>query len=452
MDVITSFGANALSACTSGFNSFMEFGTLATLTDLLLNKSYAEDIPTLLGNTLSGIPSQFTPRLLSDIRQAFDREKRNTYYYDKNKSAPKWMQHIIADYQSTFGDREQLPAKIDEWGNSEGEQDDVKRAIESLISPAKWYREERNEVEKMLDQLDAKVDKNVFPASYPKEMTADGKKIYFSGKEYEEVAREIGKERYSLLKELSTSSDFKKLSADEKAEMIQDVYTVATEMAKSGFSDRYIVSTLTANLNEAKKSGLKPSSYLLAKQAYENMSGTDKAQQFVDYLTSNTKTSAKEDVKLLELVTRKKDGKGYKSSIDSAKTLPDATDEEILQLYVLTKVETGDGDKQRDIDSYMLMGYSASEALARYNVADNAKATFGGLTDKQQEKATKLITASKNGKTTNEWTEEKVIRAASAVTSIGKYGTTKTQKTYIAMLKAVGFTEREAKEFYKYYA
>ena len=54
----------------------------------------------------------------------------------------------------------------------------------------------------MLDQLDAKTDKNVFPPDYPKFITVNGEKVNLSGKEYEEVARKIGKERYKLLDEL----------------------------------------------------------------------------------------------------------------------------------------------------------------------------------------------------------------------------------------------------------
>ena len=97
-------------------------------------------------------------------------------------------------------------------------------------------------------------------------------------------------------------------------------------------------------------------------------------------------------------------------------------------------------------------GYNSEQALARYNVAKGSKATYNSLGPTQKKKADKLLAATNKGKTANEWNEEKIALAASAVTSIGDYGTMKTQKSYIAMLMAVGFTESEAKEFYKYYA
>ena len=456
-EIIANFLSDAFSFTSKGIDSFMEQGMLQTLQSLIFNKSYANDMFDVLGNIAEKAATQFIARVAVNARESADKEKRSTYYNDKTSNYPKWVQHIINQYIAAYGDREKLPARFDEWGNSLGEENDTKRFIESFISPAKWYRENDDEVQKMLDQLDTQVDTNVFPSSYPTEITIDGEKIALSGKEYEEVARKIGKERYKLLDELRKDREFQKLSPNEKAELIQDCYNIANEMAKYGFDDDYSISRITQDVKDAKKEKLSIPKYLRAKQAYDNMSEYEKdgvkisrSYQLADYLMNDTSTTVEEDIKIIELIERKKDKGKYKSPFENIRKVPDTSDNEMLSLYVAFRDQA---DKEEDLQSYMLeYGYNSEQALARYNVAKGSKTKYDDLGSTQKKKADKLLAAANKGRTANEWNEEKIALAASAVTSIGSFGTKKTQKSYIAMLMAVGFTESEAKEFYKYYA
>lgn len=465
---IADFWGTALALVTRGMDSFMNLGMVSSFSNLLLNKSGAKSATDILDNQIANLEAQLIPNIVADIRQAFDSEKRNTYYKDKtgkDSEYPKWIQWITSvvpqstrnRYRAAFGDREKLPARLDEWGNSLGEEDAFKRAAEALIIPSKTYRANDDKVQQMLDQLDAKTDKNVFPPDYPKFITVNGEKVNLSGKEYEEVARNIGKERYKLLDELRKDREFQKLSPDEKAELIQDCYNIANEMAKYGFDDDYSISKITQDVKDAKKEKLSIPKYLRAKQAYDNMSEYEKdgvkisrSYQFADYLMKDTSTTVEEDIKLIELIERKKDGNKYKSPFENIRKVPDTSDKEMLSLYVAFRDQA---DKEEDLQSYMLeYGYNSEQALARYNVAKGSKATYNSLGPTQKKKADKLLAAASKGRTANEWNEEKIALAASAVTSVGSFGTKKTQKSYIAMLMAVGFTESEAKEFYKYYA
>ena len=450
---------------TRSFDTLTNLGMMQSFKNILLNKSGADDATDLVTNILANAAAQIVPQGLKDWRQAFDSEKRNAYYYDKNDERPKWLQLIFNQNKLGYGDRSELPARLDEWGNSLVEQNKIKRMFESVISPFKTYRANDDKVQEMLDQLDAKTDKNVFPPDYPKQITVQrevggktvSETINLSGKEYEEVARKIGKERYKLLDELRKDREFQKLSPDEKAELIQDCYNIANEMAKYGFDDDYSISRITQDVKDAKEEKLSIPKYLRAKQAYDNMSEYEKdgvkisrSYQFADYLMKDTSTTVEEDIKIIELIERKKDKGEYKSPFENIRKVPDTSDKEMLSLYVAFKDQA---DKEEDLQSYMLeYGYNAEQALARYNVAKGSKATYDSLGTTQKKKADKLLAAANKGKTANEWNEEKIALAASAVTSIGDYGTKKTLKSYIAMLAAVGFTESEAKEFYKYYA
>lgn len=458
---------------TRSMDTFTNLGMMESLKNLLLNKSGADDASDLFSNSLANFANQLIPRIVTDIRQALDKEKRNTYYKENTDEYPKWLQVItsvvpqstVNQFRAAYGDRSKLPARLDEWGNPIVEQNPVKRAIESLIMPTKTYRANDDKVQQMLDQLDAKTDKNVFPPDYPKQITVQrevggktvSETINLSGKEYEEVARKIGKERYKLLDELGKDREFQKLSPDKKAELIQDCYNIANEMAKYGFDDDYSISKITQDVKDAKKEKLSIPKYLRAKQAYDNMSEYEKdgvkisrSYQFADYLMKDTSTTVEEDIKLIELIERKKDGNEYKSPFENIRKVPDTSDKEMLFLYVAFRDQA---DKEQDLQSYMLeYGYNSEQALARYNVGKGSKATYDSLGPTQKKKADKLLAAANKGKTANEWNEEKIALAASAVTSIGDYGTKKTLKSYIAMLMAVGFTESEGKEFYKYYA
>lgn len=450
---------------TRSFDTLTNLGMMQSFKNILLNKSGADDATDLVTNILANAAAQIVPQGLKDWRQAFDSEKRNAYYYDKNDERPKWLQLIFNQNKLGYGDRSELPARLDEWGNSLVEQNKIKRMFESVISPFKTYRANDDKVQEMLDQLDAKTDKNVFPPNYPKQITVQrevggktvSETINLSGKEYEEVARKIGKERYKLLDELRKDKEFQKLSPDEKAELIQDCYNIANEMAKYGFDDDYSISKITRDVQDAKKEKLSIPKYLRAKQAYDNMSEYEKdgvkisrSYQLADYLMKDTSTTVEEDIKIIELIERKKDKGEYKSPFENIRKVPDTSDKEMLSLYVAFNDQA---DKEEDLQSYMLeYGYNSEQALARYNVGKGSKATYDSLGPTQKKKADKLLAAANKGKTANEWNEEKIALAASAVTSIGDYGTKKTLKSYIAMLMAVGFTESEAKEFYKYYA
>nr|DAQ00869.1 MAG TPA: nuclease [Caudoviricetes sp.] len=465
---IADFWGTAIGLATRGMDSFMDIGMMASFSNLLLNKSGARTFGDVITNQVTNLETQLIPRIVTDIRQALDKERRNTYYKDKtgkDSEYPKWIQWITSivppsarnQYRAAFGNREKLPARLDEWGNSLGEENAFKRAAEALIIPSKTYRANDDKVQQMLDQLDAKTDKNVFPPDYPKFITVNGEKVNLSGKEYEEVARKIGKERYKLLDELGKDREFQKLSPDKKAELIQDCYNIANEMAKYGFDDDYSISKITQDVKDAKKEKLSIPKYLRAKQAYDNMSEYEKdgvkisrSYQFADYLMKDTSTTVEEDIKLIELIERKKDGDKYKSPFENIRKVPDTSDKEMLSLYVAFRDQA---DKEEDLQSYMLeYGYNSEQALARYNVAKGSKATYDLLGNTQKKKADKLLAAANKGRTANEWNEEKIALAASAVTSVGSFGTKKTLKSYIAMLMAVGFTESEAKEFYKYYA
>ena len=465
---IADFWGTAIGLATRGMDSFMDIGMMASFSNLLLNKSGARTFGDVITNQVTNLETQFIPRIVTDIRQALDKEKRNTYYKDKtgkDSEYSKWIQWVTSivpqsarnQYIAAFGNREKLPARLDEWGNSLGEENVFKRAAEALIVPSKTYRANDDKVQQMLDQLDAKTDKNVFPPNYPKFITVNGEKVNLSGKEYEEVARQIGKERYKLLDELRKDREFQKLSPDKKAELIQDCYNIANEMAKYGFDDDYSISRITQDVKDAKEEKLSIPKYLRAKQAYDNMSEYEKdgvkisrSYQLADYLMKDTSTTVEEDIKIIELIERKKDGDEYKSPFENIRKVPNTSDKEMLSLYVAFKDQA---DKEEDLQSYMLeYGYNAEQALARYNVGNGSKATYDSLGATQKKKADKLLAAANKGKTANEWNEEKIALAASAVTSIGDYGTKKTLKSYIAMLTAVGFTESEAKEFYKYYA
>ena len=315
-----------------------------------------------------------------------------------------------------------------------------------------------------------------------------------SSKEYVEASKVAGQTKYDMLDQLIKREEFKNLSAEQQVKLIKDVYSFGTVKGKQEVSDYVPDDKWYSNLEKAKKEGVSPTSFLLAKNFKSNITvkegGRSADLQMYDYLIADKKTDAKQDLVLLETA----------GGVDMSKYKESFSDpENILSVYNLTKTEKeigGDGTQQRiikqliadknttakeditfienvldvdlsnyksvakndkealdfymakadssvnkegDIAAFVKKGYSAEEALAKYNVGSGSKTyedgKFKGFSDKQLAKAKKVKAKGHSSST--------IAKAASAVTSLGSYGTKKTYASYVKALEAVGITDKK---------
>jgi hypothetical protein len=272
---------------------------------------------------------------------------------------------------------------------------------------------------------------SVLPSNMQKYVTIDGDKKDLSAQEYVDAQKKAGSTKYDMLSQLIADKDFAKLSSEQKAKVVGYVYEYGNVKGKQKVSDYTTDTTWYKKMEEAEKQGVSVPDYLIAKNFYSNLEKKENRStnlQMLDQLIADKGTNAKQDVVLLEKVANV-DMEKYKSATKNHS--------EMLELY---EVVANEDKKEDDLKALKDKGYSAAEALAKYNVADgtkkyeNGEFKFGNST-KQKAKAEKLKAKGYDPKI--------IAKAANAVTSLGKYGTSKSWNSYIEVLEAVGITDKK---------
>lgn len=480
-------------------NPMIEMSMLSNIEYLLTNQY--NDIEEAVVDVLGDYANQFVPQVLNAITKVTDNTKRNAYYVDKTDNIPDIIQ---GPYQTAIskipGASKNLSAQVDAWGRIKTHSDrDTKLgwAFDALISPGTYKKDKTTEEDKMIAQLVADTgNTNLYPSGpSQKYVTVDNVKYPLSAKEYEQMSIEKGEAQRELISQLIPDDTYKALSLEDKEKTVKGIYEYAGALSKEGVHG-YELPKEWQKAQEAKKDGLAEGTYISLKSAlgtkekdidkmryliadkgttneekvvameYLTDINMDKYKKFssdpkdiikartiyleekakggdgtnariIDRMIKDKGTSAKEDVAFMENVLDMNMSK-YKSATTKAT--------EQLKLYKL--VSDTSEKKEADIKSLVKDGYSAAEALAKYNVSSGNKkyenGEFKNFGKNQKPKAEKL---KKKGYST-----DLISKAANAVTSFGDYGTSKNYSTYVKMLEAVGITDKKfQKDFYNVY-
>ena len=88
-------------------------------------------------------------------------------------------------------------------------------------------------MEKELERLYEETgDSSVLPSSAQKSVTNQGEKYVLTAEEYTEYQRTMGKTSYELLSKLTGSSEYKKLTDEQRTDAVSEVYSYAKDLAK----------------------------------------------------------------------------------------------------------------------------------------------------------------------------------------------------------------------------
>lgn len=180
--------------------------------------------------------TQAIPTAFGQVARAIDSNKRNVYYKNKGSKIP-------ADIQVLFGKiaaktpglgKLLLEPKIDLWGREETYGDTTERILENFVSPGYYSKEEYTEVDNEIDRLYKETGDNaVLPIAMGKDITISEQKYNLNVHDYTEAAKLRGRKSFELVKELISSSKYKKMSDVEKVKAIRDCYTDALDYVKS---------------------------------------------------------------------------------------------------------------------------------------------------------------------------------------------------------------------------
>lgn len=267
-------GANAYEQLVEGkeWNGDVVVETLAQTLDPLSEMSFLSGLDTVLSSYDSGFQkfagigesmiqnyvTQFVPTLSSQIANTLDDKKRTTKVaadsdfkmFDETVNKLKYKIPFL---------RETLEPSTDIWGNEVKQNEDVfERAMESFIAPYSRKENIATEIDQELKDLYRETGENgVIPTIPYNYVNYDGEKYKMSGKEYTDFKKKYGQTSNDLLEDLFKTTTYKKATSEDKAKMVDKVYTYARDEAKKEYlaKENVTYTNATKDGNEYYKEG-----------------------------------------------------------------------------------------------------------------------------------------------------------------------------------------------------
>ena len=311
VQAMQSFGEEGLTAdtITGAFASIsepmLEMSMLQSLNDLIDSVSYSEmKIPGLIGSALVSYLTQAIPTLGGQIERSSE-ETRMSTYTDKNLPLPTDVQYALGKASARIPgwDHQQIPY-IDAWGRTESNGPLPLRVFNNFINPAYTSQENVTPLDEEIQRLyDATGDSAAIPDRAPKYLTVGGERVDLTADQYIQYATDRGQMAFELGTDMIETRTFSRLTAEQKVDALDKVYTYADAMAKADVSayepEKWML--------KVESSGVDPVTAILYRMSEAD---TDTKRQMI--MDDNSLTAA-EKAALEEIVTGKEAIRDYSS-------------------------------------------------------------------------------------------------------------------------------------------
>ena len=269
VQAMQSFGENGLTGDTisSAFASIsepmLEMSMLQSLNDLIDNVSYSasnEKLQGLVGSALISYLTQAIPTIGGQIERSGE-DKRYSTYTDKDSLLPTDVQYAIGKAAAKLPgvDYQQIPY-IDAWGREEETGTLPMRVLNNFLNPAYTSSLNVTPVDEEIQRLYNETGiGSVVPSRADKTIKVNGEDVNLSGEEYVTYAKTKGQTAYDLLESIIQTDAYGKLSDQEKADVVADVYQYANDVGKAAVSS-YKPDEFTKKIQDT---GVDPASYIL---------------------------------------------------------------------------------------------------------------------------------------------------------------------------------------------
>lgn len=230
-----------MSAFGSISEPILEMSMLQSLNDLIDNVSYAasnQKLQGLLGSALVSYFSQAIPTIGGQIERSFEDTRMSTYT-DKNSPIPGDIQYALGKASARIPgwDYQQIPY-IDAWGRTENSGPLGLEMFNQFLNPAYTSQENVTKLDEEVQRLYTETgESGVVPDRAPRYLTVGGERIDLSKDQYVEYATQRGQLSYQLGTEMIQNPVYQSLPDDQKADILDDVYTYADALAKMEVSD-----------------------------------------------------------------------------------------------------------------------------------------------------------------------------------------------------------------------
>lgn len=211
----------------------LELSMLSSVSDLMNNVSYADNkMLYLLSNMAVSYASQFVPTAGGQIERTFFEDERQTTYVDRGSSIDSDWQYAIGQVFNKIPGVEynQIPY-TDAWGRTQDTGSLLYRAFMNFISPANVSEDRSTEVDRELERLYDAGYSSVLPEK-PKQNTMVDEQ-FMTANEYSTYSTVKGQTSFDVISALLGNSLYEKMSDEEKATAVSNVYSYANALAKN---------------------------------------------------------------------------------------------------------------------------------------------------------------------------------------------------------------------------
>lgn len=263
--------SNSIDALSSAMNPMIEMSMLSGVASAV--KSFAQGdaqfFQNLAINSAKSYVNQFFPTLGGQIAKMVDDTERTTTSTKQNmfaKAVDSTGRQILN--KIPFASK-LLPAKTDVWGNElKREPNKLYRALQQAVFPWTEKTLKSTNVDNSISDLYEKTgDNSVLPnTSINKDFTINSEKYRLTSDEYANYKKQYGKTSYNLLNKLTSSSEYKNMTDEQKTKAISEIYSYANEKNKIDYANKNNIkdvktSTTYNTIEQIKQDGGNESDY-----------------------------------------------------------------------------------------------------------------------------------------------------------------------------------------------
>lgn len=235
-------GTEIVDSLASITDPFLEMSMLQGLQTLITADYKTSAAQTLIQNTVQSYVLQFVPAISQQIAKTVAKTATTTSVPSDGTSFGKFLNRTGTQFKSKIpGLYETNEPDIDLWGRTQTKEnvwDYVNAGLRNIISPANIKDMNITYVDKEILRLYDTLDyepKSVIPTPAESNVDFNKQNYKMTASEFTKYKKDLGTYRYNELKKLFATEKYKKSSNEEKAKMIQAVYSDANEQAKKKF-------------------------------------------------------------------------------------------------------------------------------------------------------------------------------------------------------------------------
>ena len=263
--------SNLLNAGATAINPMSEMSMISGLTSALSSYNTSDNLGSLgniMTNAGKSYVNQFFPTLMGQVAKTTDKYERTTKSTATGTIGKAVDQTINQIKNKVPGLRQTLPIKTDIWGKEVKQEVNLPlRAVNNFINPATVKEVSTDKVDMELNKLyEENHSSSLLPDILTKTVQLNKQTYRLSNKEYAEFTKNYGQTSHKLIENFIKTSDYNKLTQEQKETAISNIYSYAKEQNKLDYAkkvnEEVKPSTLYTTMKEIEKGGGKQSEYL----------------------------------------------------------------------------------------------------------------------------------------------------------------------------------------------